>query len=249
MSLKRSLVLGLALLFGAALVPADAAAQTGTIRLTNYGNSGTINTTEYGTVLASPYQGYFAGDPTNPLIDFFCIDFEHYAPPLNHNYNVRLTNLGSGNVGLTRHGAETGALTRYRQIAWLVAQRHTVDATQWKAIQLAVWQTFSGSCANTSRPAYACARYGDVGLNALASGWRQNAIAGAAAMNAADFGHFRIATGYGVDGARQEFMYVTPEPETYALMGMGLITLFFAWRRRRKRDADEPAFASGLAGF
>ena len=247
MLLKRTLVLTAAVALLMALEPAHADAQTRTraIRLSNYGNAGTINTTEYGTVRASPYQGYFAGDPTQPLIDFFCIDFEHYAPPLNQNYNVRLTALGTSDISMTRHGSESGALNRYRQIAWLIGQRSSVDATNWRAIQLAVWQTFSGTCTNTSRPVYACAQNGDAYLNSMAAGWRTQASQN---YQNYDYGRFKIATGYGADGSRQEYMYVTPEPETYALMGMGLLTVLFSWYRRRRRG-NEPAFARGLAGF
>ena len=82
------------------------------IRLTQYGNGLTINTTEYGTVRTSPYQGYFVGDPTTPLIDFFCIDFEHYAPSLNTNYSVYSTQLAFGDISMTRHGGEPGALAK-----------------------------------------------------------------------------------------------------------------------------------------
>jgi hypothetical protein len=245
MHVKRSLVATLALALLAGALPTQAEAQqTRQLRLVDWGNSGTINTTEYGTVRASPYRGYFAGDPTTPLIDFFCIDFEHYAPPLGYNYNVQITRLGAGDISLTRHGAEAGALTKYQQIAWLISHQNSVSADDWRAIQLAVWQTFSGTCTQTYRPAYACARNGDAFLNTLAASWRTQAATNAGSMN---YGRFRIATGYGADGHRQEYMYVTPEPETYALMGTGLLFLLVAWRRRR-RD-EEPALAAGLAGI
>lgn len=247
MHFKRTLFVAVAAFLGAALVPVEAAAQTQSrqVRLANYGDAGTINTTEYGTVMASPYQGYFVGDPTTPLIDFFCIDFEHYAPPLGTTWRANVTNLGTGDISLTRHAGETGALTRYRQIAWLLGQRPTVDAANWRAIQLAVWQTFSGTCQQTSRPSYACARNGDAYLNSMAASWRTQAGAN---YLSADFSHYRIVTGYGSDAGRQEFMYVTPEPETYVLMGSGLLALFFVWRRRRRRG-DELLFADNFAGF
>lgn len=239
MGFKRSVLLAAALVAGVAV---QAEAQQ--IRLTTYTGNGTINTTRYGNVLASPYQGHFVGDPTTPLIDFYCIDFEHYAPALNTNYNVRVTNLGTGNVSLTRHGAQTGALARYQQIAWLIGQRPTVDAAGWRAIQLAVWQVFSGSCADT-RTNRACARNGDAWMNAEAANWRTAALANHASGN---YDNYHILTGVSPDGHRQEYMYVTPEPETYALMGTGLLFLLFAWRRRRPRE-DEESFATGLAGI
>jgi hypothetical protein len=247
MSLKRNLVLGIAVVLGALLpaAPAEAQTRTNEMRLVNYGNAGTINTTRYGTVRASPYQGYFVGGPTTPLIDFFCIDFEHYAPALGYDYNVRITELGLGNISQTRHGMEAGALAKYQQVAWLIAQRTTVNADAWRAIQLAIWQTFSGTCEQTTLANRACARNGDAYLNALAASWRTQAGLNYQNMS---YSGYKIATGYGADGSRQEYMYVTPEPETYALLGMGLLTLLVTWYRRRRRE-DEPAFATGLAGI
>lgn len=238
---KRWSVLALAIVAATAVEVSQAAAQTATIRLSDFNNYGVINTTEYGPVYSSPYQGRFAGDPTSPLIDFYCIDFEHHAPALGSAYDVHVTNLGLGDLSGTRHG--TGELAKYQQIAWLISRQPSVETTEWHAIQLAIWQTFSGSC-----PSGACARNEDVALNAAAAEWRQLALTGAASMTPEQFRAYEIVTGYGADQNHQEFMYVTPEPETYALLAIGLLTLFVAWRRRRRSD-DGLALDGGFAGF
>lgn len=207
-------------------VPSTASAQdTETLIRTGNGYGVTLGTNR-GTVYASPYQGRFAGDPTNANIDMFCIDFMHNASPRNVGYTVALTSIGSGDLSSTRFGGLPNGLAKYQQAAWLISHYSTATDNEWRAIQMAIWKVFTPTAYATNGA-----------IEAAAQGWLSTAQT-AYDDGGSTYSSFVVLTGQGQGAEYQEFIMVTPEPETYALMATGLLFLFLAWRRRRQHGDD-----------
>lgn len=205
----------------------------------------------------SPYSGTVDG-VTQRLN---CVDFFHEVA-LGEVWTATITNLGAAIannslLSATRDGSSGGyaslsdVLKIYMQAAWLTNQFAANPASspnQSVAIQTAIWSIVDNPI-NPLSPKYAAT--GDYWNNGQVS-TIMNTDAGSTGywiaranyeydkQAAGYYNQFNILTGTGDPGAgAQEFIYATPEPGTFLLIGSGLIGLVgFVRTRRRKEDRD-----------
>jgi hypothetical protein len=180
-----------------------------------------------------PFTATVVSDPTRPTIDIFCVDVLNQIT-WGHTWRARFTNLASGDLSATRHG--NAKLAEYKQAAWLTTMYRApgVNTNQWGGIQSAIWNLlnpgypYGGTSATTNtHEAYWLAQ---------ANNWYNSA-----ASNSFDFTRWSVVTDVGAagrvrGGGTQEFLTqnVTPEPETWILMGTGLLIIVgFAVKRGR----------------
>lgn len=208
-------------------------ASTGTARAQGtadfkFLNGGTITNSQQagpyapGTVYVGPYNGEETiGGVTNKLF-LYCVDFAHDIHP-NDVWNANLTSLGDGNsLTGTRHGAETDALVKYREAAWLSTQ-FSLFPSATEAIQDAMWNVF---LAPSSQIPYGAT-------------WLANAQTAASSnFNGMDFTYFQVVTDNTptpATGERQEFLiYSTPEPASLVLLATGLLGVAGVAQRRKR---------------
>lgn len=188
--------------------------------------------TAYGYYVG-PFWGTLTSDPTKPRIDLYCIDVLNQIR-WGHTWTANFSSL-AGDLSLTRHG--NAKLAEYQKAAYLASMFTLpgVTATQWGGIQTAMW--------NLLNPGYP---HG--GTNAAVSTteayWlaRANMWYNSGGAQNFDFSRWTVVTDVGAaglasGGGTQEFLTtanVTPEPETWVLMGTGLLAIAgFALKRSR----------------
>jgi hypothetical protein len=178
-----------------------------------------------------PFWGTVTSDPGRPVIDLYCVDILNQIR-WGQSFQANYSNLGSGNLSQTRHG--NAKLDQYRQAAYLASQFNApgIATNQWGGIQAAMWNLLNPGYPNggTNVNAGTTEAY----WLAQASNWYNSS----AAQNF-DFSKWTIVTdvnakGVGSGAGVQEFLTtgVTPEPETWVLMGTGVI-LIVGWALRR----------------
>jgi len=189
--------------------------------------------TAYGYYVG-PFWGTVTSDPTKPKIDLYCIDVLN-SIRFGHAWLANLTNLASGDLSLTRHG--DAKLGKYQRAAYLASMYNApgIQSNMWGGIQSAIWNLLNPGQPNggtnvssNSTEAYWLAR---------ADVWIQNS----AAVQTFDFSRWTIVTDVSAAGnvsgtGTQEFLTtgITPEPETWLLMGTGLFLIVgFAIKRGR----------------
>jgi hypothetical protein len=168
-----------------------------------------------------PFSGTLLSDPTRPTIDLFCLDVMNQVQ-FGQKWTAVFTNLANGNLANTRHGA--ASVLNYKKAAWLTSQYAATATSQWGGIQAAVWNLFNPGNPNGGT---------SPGNNTHEAYWLAQAstFASSAAFNTFDYSKYTIVTDVNGVGQRvggvQEFMTttVTPEPETYLLMGTGLLAI------------------------
>lgn len=182
-----------------------------------------------------PFFGTLTSDPTKPTIDLFCVDVLNLIH-FGQSWNANFTNLASGDLSLTRHGDTK--LVGYQKAAYLATQFGGAGVSQYGGIQSAIWNLLNPgnpnggvNSSNTNHEAYWLAQAGS---------WHSGG--GASSF---DFSKWTIVTdvnaaGYVQGHGTQEFLTsslntaVTPEPETWMLMGTGLMLIVgFAVKRGR----------------
>ena len=163
-----------------------------------------------------PYTGILGTGSLSQSVFMYCVDFAHTVTP-GQEWQVNLTNLGTGaGIGTNTRSAD---LERYRQAAWLTTQ-YALHPDATADIQLTIWNLF-GSIA---------------GVVPSSDYWFLQAQANYASL---DYGSFLVATdvNMALETSGQEFIVVTPEPSTVALLATGLLGVLGVAARRRRIDA------------
>jgi hypothetical protein len=197
----------------------------------------------YGTytgfgVYVGPYQlqfnpSPFAGLPGSPIVDAFCVDFDHYAQS-SWSANVTLTSAASADLtSYTRQGSAYGFVIgqrNYLAAAWLATQMMAVPvanrAAEWKLYHGAIWHLMSGPTFGTEDRFYSPFTAASLGDQDAVTALETQALANYGSMNANDW---VVVTPTSLSSATssQEFITrnVVPEPATLILLGSGLLAL------------------------
>jgi PEP-CTERM motif-containing protein len=167
-----------------------------------------------------PYSVIIAGEPTAVM----CDDYVHGGAP-GTTWEANITNLGTGNLSLTRFNTLANALTLYEEAGWILLKTSSIPSNQWSSMTYVVWHIFD--------PAVPLD-------NQLEKYWFKYAQAVAASgFPGVNFNQVDILTPvdqYGPDpNSIQEFLYLTsnangtaipiPEPNMLLLLGTGLVGL------------------------
>ena len=162
-----------------------------------------------------PYTGILGTSSAAQALFVYCVDVAHTVAP-GQVWEVNLTNLGTGvGVGTNTRSANLAA---YRQAAWLTTQ-YALHPDATADIQATIWNLF-GSVA---------------GIAPSSDYWFLQAQANFASL---DYSGFLVATDVNMVQANsaQEFIVVTPEPSTIALLATGLLGVVGVATRTRRRQ-------------
>ncbi len=203
----------------------------------------------------SPYSGTVDG----VVERLNCVDFFHDVS-IGEHWTAEVTNLGAAAKDLsllaaTRDGSTGGyssladVLKIYQEAAWLTDQygaNPAMNPDRAVAIQTAIWSIADNAPGNPASLQYASVgNYWDDGHQTGAivddgdgstGYWIDRAKTMYALQSDTYYDKFNILSGVGDSGsAAQEFVYSTPEPGTFVLMGSGFAgVLGLAFARRRK---------------
>lgn len=180
--------------------------------------------TAYGYYVG-PFNGTITSDPARPRIDLFCVDVLN-AINWGHSWTANMSNL-AGDLSQTRHG--NAKEVQYKKAAYLASLYAGSPTSQWGGIQSAIWDLL-----NPGQGGPALNNSAELVWLAQANTWWTSGAA-----SSFDFSRWTVVTEVGAAGVvsgrgTQEFLTtgVTPEPETWVLMGTGLIMIVgFAMRR------------------
>jgi len=247
-------------------------AQTVTAKLTApYApNAGSV--TAFGYYM-SPYSGTVNGTTER----FNCVDFFHDVT-VGQVWTATVVNLGAAilNPSLllsTRDGTPGvyslgDALNIYEQVAWLTDQmplNPASDKNRTIAVQTAIWSLANNAPSSPSSMQYAntgdfWANGGKVStINATSTNtdpgstgyWIYQAQTQSASQAAGYYDKFNILTDVNKANSNsvQEFIYSTPEPGTFVLIGTGLAMLMglIVYSRRREELLGR-GYSSGMLG-
>lgn len=187
-------------------------------------------TVAYG-VYVGPYALQLAGEPGQPIIDAFCVDFENYAYTGSSGWTANINNLGSGTMSETRQWATYGNASvvqaRYQAAAYLVSKMNPGNAADWWKYHGAAWIVMSGPTLTSTD------KFHSPFMTSLSAAQQAEVLAlvnealntGYATVNAADWA---VITPAGVPNSQEFVTNVVPEPETILLLASGLLALGIA---------------------
>jgi hypothetical protein len=177
-----------------------------------------------------PYQIVETGSPV-AVLNVMCDDYVHGGAP-GDKWDANITDLGTGNISLTRFNTTPGVnalypLMLYDEAGWLLLKTEDTQKSDWKEMNYAVWNIFDPSAPCDS----AC------------QGWIASAKMGIVGLPQSHFDNVFIITPVNQHdpdpNSMQEFMALgsngsldpssaqtTPEPSTLILMGTGLVGAF-----------------------
>jgi len=164
-----------------------------------------------------PYSASING---GSAINVMCDDYFHGGNP-GDQWPANLTNLGTGDLSLTRFNQLQGALTLYEEVGWLLLETQVEQQNQWKDMNGAAWFIFDNNAPL------------DQGAQFWLNAAEQEAQGG---FKGVDFTKVEIITPTNQHdpdpNGPQEFMTIvgsgggtTPEPGTFILLGTGLLGL------------------------
>ena len=177
-----------------------------------------------------PYIGNFAYAGNNP-VNMYCVDlYRSISPGLVVTASV--ANLQTGSLTATPGYAGLDLQKDMKKAAWLSMQFWSQPKTEWRAIHEAIWSLTSG-----------------ISVGGAAATWAAEAESKFLTYqggNYADWSLLTFESGYPewnpnvairpTQSMLVQSTSVAPEPQTYILMGTGLIFLVFVGRRRLKEN-------------
>jgi len=166
------------------------------------------------------------GSPT--ILNVMCDDYAHGGMP-GDQWEANITNLGTGNIQLTRFNNLPGQnalypLMLYDEAGWLLLETKVESNSNWVYMNEAVWNIFDSNAP----------------CNMTCEGWIAAAVSGIKGLPQNYFNDVYIVTPVNQHdpdpNSMQEFMYLgeggsgnspgqqsTPEPGTLVLMGTGVL--------------------------
>ncbi len=189
-----------------------------------------------------PFYGTLTSDPTRPTLDLFCVDVLNQIQ-FGQTYSANITNLSSTNFSLTRGGI--AKKESYIKAAWLADQYAGpgISTLQWGGIQAAMWELLNPNLINGGSTV-SNNRHEAYWLNQVNTWYNSG---GAQNFNTSRWKIVTDVRGAGsATGGVQEFLTtsssvgivstpgaaVTPEPETWVLLGTGLFLVLGVATRR-----------------
>jgi len=178
-----------------------------------------------------PYQIVELGGGPIAVLNVMCDDYIHGGQP-GDEWEANVTNLGTGNIQLTRFNTTPGInalypLMLYDEAGWILLETLDEQQSQWKDMNSAVWTIFdpSAPCDSTCKSWISAAQ--GIVKTLPQSYWDDVYIVTPVNQHNPD------------PNSIQEFMYIggnssmgadsaqtTPEPGTLILMGSGLLAAF-----------------------
>ena len=144
----------------------------------------------------------------------FCIDPFHFSSSQSLNYTVvNLADAPKGDLNPLSNGTGMGAANALTiEELWAAYYSPNMNATDAATLQLAIWDVVCGSTFTTTSS-----------LNIAAENW----------INTVNAGNGPAANLVGLTGSGQDYVVQsTPEPGSIALLGVGLLGLLVAMRKR-----------------
>ena len=196
------------------------------------------------------YDGYGVGPygaKVNNLtvpVGLICDDFtDHVSGTESWTATVETLDFvianGTGAVGTVAAGTRFQVATSlYEQVAYLAQQLYAAPTTQYAALQTAIWSILDPGDSTLINLFVA----GTGGTTSWVSAAQNYVSSHTTAQMTLQFANVEILSPTSIPAGYskmpQEFIYITPEPATYALFGMGIVLLSLGTFRRRAKKTN-----------